>query len=161
MLNRVESGAERRERARVFEVEGDEEQGLGERRPLRFVYRPPREALDAFARERAVRLVGERIAPGADHGDAGRKQAVKMQVVQRRQQLAMRQIAGAAEDHDCRGLDRDVGGFSGGQALGQRFSGHSFDRKRPSSSPHARRIAGAARPAIDRRTDCRRASETG
>ena len=161
MLDRVEPGAERRERVRVFEVEADEEQGLGERSPLRFVYRAPREALDALARERAVRLVGERIAAGADDGDARRKQAIEMQVVERRQQLAVRQIAGAAEDHDGRGLGRDMGGFAGRQALGQSVSGHSCDRKRSSFSPHDRRTAGAARPAVARRTDCHRASETG
>ena len=78
------------------------------------------------------------FSPDADDGEARRQQAVDVQVVERGQQLAVRQIAGAAEDDDGDGLDFTHGG----------------------SGRRGRRTDGAARRADARRTDCPRATGT-
>ena len=59
-----------------------------------------RESRDAVLRELAIGIVAHRLTADADDGDVVGKQAVDVQVVERRQQLAVREIAPAAEDDD-------------------------------------------------------------
>src|SRR3982751_4647853 len=100
VLDDVETGAERRETGLAVEIRRAEEQAGGEGLPRLCVDRPPRELLHAVSRKGAVLVVGRRLAADSDDSDARRQQAVDVQVVERRQQLAMRKVARAAEDDD-------------------------------------------------------------
>src|SRR6185503_7833210 len=92
--------AERREPALAVDRGVDEEEHLREGAPGLLVERPPRKLADALFREVAVGVVGHLLAADADDREARRQQAVDMQVVERRQQLAMCQVSVAAEDDD-------------------------------------------------------------
>jgi hypothetical protein len=52
----------------------------------------------------AVLLVAHRLARGSDDGERRREQPLERQVVERRDELALREIARSAEDDDRRGL---------------------------------------------------------
>ena len=95
----------------------------------------PRELLDGVLRLRAELLVGVVRARHADEVEALGQRALVGEVVERRQQLALGQVAGRAEDDQRRGVDRQplepldegvVGALGDGahseppQALGQR-----------------------------------------
>jgi len=100
VLDDVEPRAERRERLLAVHFGGDEEERRGERLPGVRFDRAPRELLDALLGERAVVVVAHRLAADADDRDAWRQDPVDVQVVERGQQLAAREIAAAAEDDD-------------------------------------------------------------
>ena len=85
----------------------DEEQAAGEAVPAFFVEAAAREPLDAVTGELPVPVVVELLPADADDGDTGRKQSVDVQVVERRQELAVREIAGAAEDDEGDRFGRD------------------------------------------------------
>ena len=91
------------------------------------VDRLPRELFDARFRERPIVVVRHRLAADAEDGELLGEEPVEQQVVERRQQLAMDEIAGASENDD----------------------GHWF----LTACPHVRRTAGRAMPAGVRRTD--------
>ena len=120
----------------------------------------PRELRDAVLRELAIRLVAECFPPHADDGDARRQEAVDVKVVERGQQLAMREIAGAAEDHQRHRIRGDRKGFADLQLFEERI-GSARRRLRDRrlrhrfSSRHVRRTDSAARPATAPRMDCR------
>ena len=61
-------------------------------------------ALDGLGGLRAELLVGERLAPVSHDGGAERQHAVTAEIVQRRHELAMRQVAGDAEDDEAAGV---------------------------------------------------------
>src|SRR5439155_1638235 len=95
-----ERSVESLERRGVVERSRHERQGIGERLPDLLVERRSGEGLDRPARERAERLVvpvRERVAD--DPGSLGHE-PFHRQVVQRRQDLLLRQVAARAEDHD-------------------------------------------------------------
>ena len=71
-----------------------------ELRPVFFLDRAARELLDAAAREGAILLVVEILHREAENRELVGKLAVEHQVVERGHQLAMTQVAGAAENHD-------------------------------------------------------------
>src|SRR5262249_43849912 len=83
-----------------IEVGDAEKQSGGEGLPRGRVDRTSRELLDAVPCKRTEGLVGHRPAADADDADARRQQAVDVQVVERWQQLPVREIAGAAENDD-------------------------------------------------------------
>jgi len=100
VLDGIQPRAERRERPLVVEGHIDEEERVGERLPGLLVDRPARELGHAVFGERAVRIVRLVFAADADDGDLRGKEMVDVQVIERRQQLAVRQVAAAAEDDD-------------------------------------------------------------
>ena len=76
-------------------------------------------AMPSFAKSRYASSVIGRPAD-ADDRRARRQQTVEMQVVERRQQLAMREVAGAAEDHERDRFGRNGPRGTGGQPFEQR-----------------------------------------
>jgi hypothetical protein len=54
----------------------------------------------------AVGLVGQRLARGSDHRERGGQEPLQGKVVERRDELARREVTGAAEDDDRRRLRR-------------------------------------------------------
>src|SRR5260370_12545711 len=71
-----------------------------ELRPMLFRDRAARKLLDAAARERAVLVVVEILHRESEDRKFLRQFNVERKIVERRYQLAMAQIAGAAEDHN-------------------------------------------------------------
>ena len=67
---------------------------------------PAREPLDRLARDRPEVLVGLLAARDADQLEALGQRPLVREVVERRQQLAVREVAGAAEDHEDGRMDR-------------------------------------------------------
>ena len=65
-----------------------------------FVDRAARELLDTAQRERAILLVVEILHREPEDRELVGQFAVDQQIVQRGNQLAMAQVAGAAENHD-------------------------------------------------------------
>ena len=85
----------------------DEVDVLGEALPDLFVQRlRPRMPRDRVAELRAEAVVGHRLARRADDGERGREETLEREVVQGGKELALREVAGAAEDDDRRGLGR-------------------------------------------------------
>ena len=82
---------------------------LGEAVPHRLVERlRPRVLGDRLAHLLAEALVASVVAaPDADHAEAGGQQPAQREVVERRHELAVRQVAGASEDHE-RARARDI-----------------------------------------------------
>ncbi len=74
------------------------EQG-GELRPVFVLDRAARELFDAAERERAILLVVEILHRETEDRELVGQFAVEQEIVQRGNQLAMAQVAGAAEDH--------------------------------------------------------------
>ena len=166
VLDDVEPRSKRRERLRIVERRGDEVERVGERPPHGFVRRPPREMRDAILREVAIGLVGHVAATDADHREARRQQAVDVQVVERGQELAVREIAAAAEDHQRDRLRGDrrrhAGAEPGEDRIVRRAHGGAARHALTCllSSRRVRRTDCAARRAAARRTGCGRASES-
>jgi hypothetical protein len=52
----------------------------------------------------AVLLVAQRLTRGTDDGERCRKEALEREVIKRRDELALGEVARAAEDDDGRGL---------------------------------------------------------
>ena len=76
-----------------------EMQHRGELRPVFFLDLAARELLDAAERERAILLVVEILHREAEDRELVGQFAVDRKIVQRGNQLAMAQVAGAAENH--------------------------------------------------------------
>jgi hypothetical protein len=95
----------------------------------------PREALDRAARDLAEGIVGLVSARDADELEVLGQRALVGEVVERREQLAVRQIAGGAEDDDCRGIDRQAL-----ETFGQRIVRRDVVERRGAHPP----AAGAA-----------------
>ena len=72
------------------------------------VGRRAREAADRLGRHLAVLLVGHLAARDPDQVEVARQGALVREVVDRRQQLAPREVAGGAEDHEVRRRDRQA-----------------------------------------------------
>jgi hypothetical protein len=80
-------------------------QMLREATPDLFVQGPRPAVLRDRAMELlSVLLVGQRLPRGTDDGERGRKEALEREVVERRYELALREVARAAEDDDRRRL---------------------------------------------------------
>ena len=119
VLDGVEVCAERSVHRRVVEGPLVVEQRLREPLPVGVFGWTPGELGRAVFGEVPIRLVGERLTSDTHDRKAGRKQTVDVKVVERGQQLAMRKIAGAAEDHD-RDRVNDDGGFRVSHRAGRR-----------------------------------------
>jgi hypothetical protein len=65
-------------------------------------------------------IVGPVAAGEADHVEAGRQQPLALEVIERRHQLAVRQVAGGAEDHDGARLGGALHPQPGAQRVGHR-----------------------------------------
>ena len=96
-------------RLRVLEGAGDVADAalevLPERRVDGLAARERADALLHLGAERVVRLLAAR---DADHGEAARQRAADGEVVERRHQLAARQVAGRAEDDDSTSVARTI-----------------------------------------------------
>ena len=100
VLDDVEARAERRQRLVLVDRSARPEQPRRKDLPRVIVDRPARKRVDAASGKLAKGIVAHRFSPDADDGDARRQQAVKLQVVERRQELPMGEIARATEDDD-------------------------------------------------------------
>src|SRR5208282_4707763 len=81
-----------------------EMQHRGELRPAFFLDRAARELLDAAERERAIPFVVEIFHRETEDRELVGQFAVERKIVQRGNQLAMAQVAGAAENHHDAGI---------------------------------------------------------
>ena len=139
------------------------EQVRGECRPRMRVDRPPRERLDAGPGELPVVVVGHRFAADAGNRHARRQQPVEMEVVERRQQFPVCQVAGAAEDDDRHRLGGDRRRRARRELFVQRRVGRRedvFRHRACSPSPRVRRTDCATRRGSARQRDCPGASRT-
>jgi hypothetical protein len=107
---RAEREVELVERAAQLFVAGlvrrrDEVQVLGEAAPDLLVQWPgPAVLRDRLVQLLAVLIVGQRLPRGTDDGERRGKEALQREVVERRDELALGEVARAAEDDDGRGL---------------------------------------------------------
>src|ERR1700683_5513429 len=94
----VEASAQLGVIGRAVEAAAHEAQQRREAGPILVANRLAGKFLDAVARERAILLVVEVLARKRDYREVVREQPVDHQIVERGQELAMTQVAGAAED---------------------------------------------------------------
>ena len=150
LVERVEHLLELRVAGTVVERERDVPDVAEQRRENLLVGLAARELLDRLARLGLELLVGP-LPPGhADQLEALRQRALVGEVVERGQQLAVRQVAGGAEDHQRGGRDRQpLEAFDQRvlERLLERVHGHRVSRRRPCARPRGRRTAPAAPPA--------------
>ncbi len=172
-VDRGQLGPERGVGRIVVERPGHVAHRVQQRVEHRGIGRAPRVAADRLADGVAVGVVGQLAARDADQAEPLGQAALVRQVVDRRQQLAPREVAGRPEDHQHRRwrrqaveagaertVDRGIGGHRG-RRLG-RGRGVRGDRApTPGASPRGRRTGCAARTAPWRRSRPARATRTG
>ena len=92
----------------VVERPADVARALEELREHLLVGRAARELADGARRELPELVVGEVRARAADEREVLGQRALVGEVVERGQELAAREVAGRAEDHERRGVDRQA-----------------------------------------------------
>ena len=120
VLDRVEPRAEPGKAVVLAYRRRNKKQRRREIVPCLRIERPARKSTDSVLRELAIRIVIEARPSDSNNRHARGKQPVEIEVVERGQELAMRQIAGAAEDHERDGIDGDDLRFSRSEPLGDR-----------------------------------------
>src|SRR5262249_25148993 len=102
--DRLQAAAEGLVGFRIIEVAADVEETAGKRVPTLLGDRRPRVAGDRFPHLAAEVVVGPGAPGDADDREAFRERLPNGEVVERRHQLAHRQVAGdAVDDHDAGG----------------------------------------------------------
>ena len=125
VLDRVEPRSQFRQTVRVIDRRADEEQCGRERLPHRFIDRAARKLGDPVFREFAIFVVAQLGSADADNRDPRWQQAVEVKVVERRQQFAMRKVAGAAKYDDRHRIGLRCPTVAGRQLFDQRRRGHA------------------------------------